>query len=136
MQGHLAEGRASGTTYSPNRENKKKGVPLRSKEWSLFHDVPYPPSKASRLSGDSPGGGFEPVWYLLDLFKLSQKANPMCLTGILQSESEVLSRLNAVSKQNSSSFLPTRTPAVVDTILSETEVRLAHIPKASTFRVT
>lgn len=42
MQGHLAEGRASGTTYSPNRENKKKGVPLRSKEWSLFHDVPYP----------------------------------------------------------------------------------------------
>lgn len=98
--------------------------------------MPYPPSKASRLSGDSPWEGFEPVWYLLDLFKLSQKANPMCLTGILQSESEVLSRLNAVSKQNSSSFLPIRTPAVVDTILSETEVRLAHIPKASTFRVT
>lgn len=105
----------------PKQGKLKKGVPLRSKEGSLFHDVPYPPSKASRLSGDSPLGGFEPVWYFLDLFKLPQKANPMYLTGILQSK--LLSRLNAVSKQNSSSFLPTRTPAVVDTILSETKVR-------------
>lgn len=115
MQGHLGEGRASGTTYSPNGEKKKKRYPTKEeRRVSLFHDVPYPPSKASRLSGDSPLGGFEPVWYLLDLFKLSQKANPMCLIGILQSK--LLSRLNAVSKQkNSSSFLPTRTPAVVDT---------------------
>lgn len=134
MQGHLAEGRASGTTYSPN--GGEKSVTLRSKEGSLSHNVPNPPSKASRLSGDSdkklqssPLGGFGPIWYLLDLLKLSQKANP-CVSLASFKQSFFPGPMQPLSGRNRSSFLSTRTPAVKGTLgLSETKVRPAVHPR-------